>query len=620
MKLAANSFRATTILFTAVLLVVFMATPAPAKVDNFKTLVGNVKVGPVKSTSTLQVPYITWGGDMATFYANGGLKTQSGSLFARQGLDLQLTPGDDFIQQVRDYVSGKTPFLRGTYRMIGMASEVIGADPRTKGVLFLQMTWSAGDHMVARKSIKNLKKLKGKTIVLQKGGPHVGMLDDILKTARLKWKDVNIIWADDLTASPNSPAEMFRTNPDIDACFIITPDMIGLCGGLNNIGSGAEGTVKGSRVLVSTAELSRSIADVYVCRKDFYDANKDLVTRFVAGYFKACEEVIDLKKKYETAGSRPYLDLLQLTQDIYGKETIPTLEEDAHGLLSDCTFVGYPGNVAFFTQKKNLHGFDAFQKAALDLAISQGYAKVRAGFSPSTIDYNATVFTNYLTKTSVEKKDRFRGEAVRKEIEELSSGGAIDEKTIVSFTINFEPNQTDFSSVQYGSEYQRVVEMADKYGNAVIAIRGHSDPTKTLLELVRAGTKKGVLKRTGSRGNYRYSYKGKALDLTATRDIAKLIESGAFEGVDGNNPRQTMQAALNLSKKRAETVRASIIDYAKSKGLTQDESQIQALGAGIKEPFIAKPNNMDEARQNMRVEFLLLRVAAEAAASSDFDF
>ena len=49
--------------------------------------------------------------------------------------------------------------------------------------------------------------------------------------------------------------------------------MVGLCGGLRNTGT-AEGTVK-APALVSTAELSRSIADVYVCRKDFYDANKN---------------------------------------------------------------------------------------------------------------------------------------------------------------------------------------------------------------------------------------------------------------------------------------------------------------------------------------------------------
>jgi ABC-type nitrate/sulfonate/bicarbonate transport system substrate-binding protein len=119
--------------------------------------------------------------------------------------------------------------------------------------------------------------LKGKTVALQQGGPHVGMLDDVLKSARLTWNDIKVVWTKDLTASPDSPAEQFRKRTDIDACFAITPDMAGLTGGLRSTGSGAEGTVKGSRVLVSTAELSRSIADVYVCRKDFYDANKEWV-------------------------------------------------------------------------------------------------------------------------------------------------------------------------------------------------------------------------------------------------------------------------------------------------------------------------------------------------------
>jgi ABC-type nitrate/sulfonate/bicarbonate transport system substrate-binding protein len=588
--------------------------------DNFKKLVGSVSVGPVTQTSPLQVPYITWGGDMATFYANGGLSTKSGTIFANQGLNLKLVAGDDFIQQVKNYMSGKTPFLRGTFRMIGMASEVIGSDPKTKGVVVMQMTWSAGDHMVARKKIRTVKDLKGKTIVLQKGGPHVGMLDDILKTARLRWNQVNVIWADDLTGTPNSPAQMFRKNKKIDACFVISPDMIGLSGGLHDTGSGAEGTVKGARVLVSTAELSRSIADVYVVRKDFYDANKDLITKFVAGYLKATEEVIDLKKQYEKKGSPAYMKLLKLTQNIYGKDVIPTLEEDAHGLLSDCTFVGYPGNVAFFTKKKNLHGFKAFEKSALDLAVGQGYAKNRFGLFPAGLDYDSPKFLSYLKKTKVKKSERFRAEAVLKEIEELSAGGALDDRTIISFTISFEPNQTNFSANRYGAEYKRVMEMADKYGNAIIAIRGHSDPTKTLLDLVKSGLQKGILKRSGSRGNYKYSFKGRSLDLKSTKRIMQLIEAGSFDGAAGINPRQTMQAALNLSRERAEAVRESIIKHAKKKGLGLDASQIQAVGAGIREPFISKPKNMNEAKQNMRVEFRLMRVTAEAATKSDFDF
>ncbi|MBN2430513.1 MAG: hypothetical protein JXQ27_03525 [Acidobacteria bacterium] len=588
--------------------------------QNFKDLVGPVQVGPVRQTSPMAVPFITWGGDMATFYANGGLTTRSGTIFNKQGLNLKLESGDNFIQQVRDYMSGKTPFLRGTFRMIGMASEVIGSDPRTQGVVIMQMTWSAGDHMVVRPHLKTISDLKGKTVVLQQGGPHVGMLDDILKTARLGWNDIKIIWAKELTGSPQSPAEMFRKDANIAACFVITPDMIGLCGGLQNTGSGAEGTVRGARVLVSTAELSRSIADVYVCRKDFYDENTAVVLKFVAGYFKACEEVLKLKRDYESKGSPQYMDLLRLTQSIYGKDVIPTLEEDAHGLLSDCTFVGYPGNVEFFTKKNNLHGFEAFLKSSLDLAVGQGYARQRSAFLSSGFDYSLPIFTDYLATITIQKRERFRAEVVQKEIEELSAGGALDERTIITFTINFEPNQTDFSTNRYGSEYQRVVEMADKYANAVIAIRGHSDPTKTLYDLVKAGIAKGVLQQSGSRGNYRYSFKGKPLDITETENILKLIEAGAFDGVQDYNPRQTMQAALNLSRKRAEEVRDTIIAYCRGKGLELDQSQIQAVGVGIREPFIAKPGNMEEARQNMRVEFRLIRITAEAESSTVFDF
>ncbi len=586
---------------------------------SFKSAVGNQAIGSVNASGPLQLPYITWGGDVATFHANGGLQTKSGSIFDKQGLKFNMKAGDDFVQQVKDYLAGKTPFLRGTFRMMGMASEIIGSDPRTKGVVIMQMTWSAGDHLVAREGIKTLSDLKGKTIAIQQGGPHVGMLDDILRTAQLSWSDVNIRWAKDLTGTPDSPAELLKKNPQVSACFAITPDMLGLCGGLESTGTGAEGTVQGAHVLVSTAELSRSIADVYVCRKDFYDSNQEMITKFVAGYLRATEELVDMKRQYESGGSAKYEQVLKMTQDIYGNQVIPVLEE-AHGLISDCSFVGYPGNVVFFTQKGNLSGFEAFQESALKLAVDQGYAKEKMGLFPSGLNYQSDAFLKYLSKTTIERQERFRAEAVREEIEMLSSGGELDDKTILSFTINFEPNQTEFSAVQYGAEFQRVIETSQRFGNAVVAIRGHSDPTKTLLDLVKAGLQKGILKRSGSRGNYSYSLQGRPLDLEATKNLANLIESGAFDGAQEFNPRETMQAALNLSKQRAEQVLNAVSKYAAGKGVTIDASQIQPVGVGIREPFIAKPSNLNEAKQNMRVEFRIIRVPAEATTASDFDF
>jgi ABC-type nitrate/sulfonate/bicarbonate transport system substrate-binding protein/outer membrane protein OmpA-like peptidoglycan-associated protein len=585
----------------------------------FADLVGPGAVGAMPAAGTLQVPYITWGGDVATFHANGGLTTRADSLYQKLGLNLRLVAGDDFVQQVRDYRAGKSPFLRGTFHMAGLASEVIGADPRTKGVVILQMTWSAGDHLVGRAAIKSAADLKGKTIALQQGGPHVGMLDDVLKAARLTWGDIKVVWTKDLTGSADSPAELLRKRADVDACFAITPDMVGLCGGLDKTGTGAEGTIQGARVVVSTAQLSRSIADVYVCRKDFYDANKELVTKFVAGYLKGCEEVLELRRQHQEKASPAFRALLQMTQDIYGKQTIPVLE-DADGLLADCTFVGYPGNVAFFTQSGNLSGFEALHKSALDLAVSLGYARERFGLFPSGLDYPSPLFLSYLTRTKLDRGEgRFVAEAVQREIEMLNSG-ALDDRTILSFTIAFEPNQTAFSPEQYGAEFQRVIELADKFGNAAIAIRGHSDPSKTLLDLVKAGLQKGVLKRTGTPGKYNYFLNGQPLDLNATGALTQLIEKGAFDGSAEANPRETLQAALNLSRARAEAVRDAIQLYARGKGLTLDLTQIQPSGVGIREPVVSKPSSIDEAAQNMRVEFRIVRVQAEAARASDFDF
>ena len=141
----------------------------------------------------------------------------------------------------------------------------MGGTSTWTSVVFLQMTWSAGDHVVSRAEIKTLSDLKGKKIALQEGGPHVGMLDDVLNMAKLKWSDVKVVWTKDVTGD-KGPAASFRKDKDIDACFVITPDMSSL--------TDPKGGVKGARLLVSTQALKRSIADVYACRKDYYDANR----------------------------------------------------------------------------------------------------------------------------------------------------------------------------------------------------------------------------------------------------------------------------------------------------------------------------------------------------------
>ncbi len=582
--------------------------------NSFATVIGPVQVRDVKPGASIQVPFITWGGDVATFVANGGLTTKTGSIYQRQGLNLTLVNGDDFPAQVRRYLSGESPMLRGELRMLALASEVIGSDPRTKPVVILQLTWSAGDHMVGRQNLKTLNDLKGKKISLQRNGPHVGMLDDVLNSLKLTWSDITPVWSDKLTG-PGSPADLFRKDSTIDACFVISPDMIGLTGGLESKGSGAEGTVKDAHVVVSTAQMSRALADVYAVRKDFYDANRETIEKFVAGYLKATETVVALRTDFAAKGTNDeYMKVLKLSQDILGKDVLPTLEVDAHGLLLDATFVGFPGNRTWFTEKGTLDGFEAKQKSALDLAVGQGYAKIRAGMITHDLDFDKIAKLGDLKILQAVGGDRFAAESV-----DSFPLDALDDKTLLNFTINFQPNQDSFSADVYGPEFLRAVQLASTFGGAVVAVRGHADPTKVLVDFIKAGMEKNVITRTGSQGSYKYFYNKRPLDLANTQELMKLIQEGTLDGAQ-TSPRDTMQAALNLSRARADAVRDAVLDFAQKQGLRIDKSQIQAIGVGVGEPLIATPRNAEEAKQNMRVEFRIVRVPAESVKPSDFNY
>ena len=168
-----------------------------------------------------------------------------------------------------------------------------------------------------------------------------------------------------------------------------------------------------------------------------------------------------------------YRSLLAMSQQIFGEDVLPTLEYDAHGLLLDCSFVGLPGQISFFQEKGNLNGFDAKTKAALDMATSWGYARSRAGFDPPGLNYERLSQIAGIKYETPQREGRIDAEAI-----DIFPDSNLDDRTIVSFTISFEPNQAVFSADRYGSEFSRAIQAASDFGNAVVVIRGHSDPTK----------------------------------------------------------------------------------------------------------------------------------------------
>src|SRR5262249_21852998 len=233
----------------------------------------------------------------------------------------------------------------------------------------------------------------------------------------------------------------------VDACFAISPEMFELTsapdsGGVDSVGDGTKKSVKGAHVVISTAHMSRSIADVYACRKDFFEKHRDWVERFAAGYLKACEELVDVKKKAtakDKAAQARYGQMIKLAQDIWGKD--PAFKdqvakaEDADGLISDANFVGLPGNEAFFKKRGNLSGFDFKQKQACRLPADPAREPLKNNptlFAAADFDY-----------AGLRKLGDLHGQEPKQA--RIAPEPKIDpEQTVFSFKIPFEPNQDEF--------------------------------------------------------------------------------------------------------------------------------------------------------------------------------
>jgi ABC-type nitrate/sulfonate/bicarbonate transport system substrate-binding protein/outer membrane protein OmpA-like peptidoglycan-associated protein len=531
--------------------------PRPLR-DVVSTRVGSVRSG------TLQVPLILWGGDVATIY------TADNGLFKAEGLDVSLYREDVFRNQVESCLQGKTPYLRGTMGMINAAAEVFKKNG-LELVIIYQLTWSTGgDALVTRKNVKRPRDLRNKTIALQLYGPHMDYLANILDSANVPLSRVKFRWFKELQLPPYDtkgkiidPVSAFLEDSSIDGVMCIIPDALNLTSG-GKVGTGAAGSVKGAGIILSTKTASRIIADVYAVRSDYFKRNKSKVAAFVRALMKGQEGLADLIANKSRQASE-YRKLMGHAADLLlgAPQAIP----DVEALLGDCQFVGYAGNVKFFTGKGTTRTVGRLtgeiQRSFMKMGLMKGKVTLRsAGW-----DYAALARgLPGITRKSVEVKRKFDIKKVEKRISVESSTWA-EAGTLFQIEINFAPNQSAFSETQYAGDFNKALNIAQTYGGSLIIIEGHSDPL-------------GILR--------------------AKQNRKPAVEISQME-----------QQAKNLSLSRARAVRKTFLAYCSRKGYKLDESQFVAVGMGIANPKYNPPRTKDEWAANRRVVFRIKQIEAE---------
>jgi len=519
---------------------------------------------PVKDGTVLELPIITWGGDIATIYANGNqVNTASGSLFDKEGLKFKIVREDVFPKQLEGYISGKTPYLRGTLGQINMASELLSRNPRLKPIAVYNHTRSTGgDCLVVKAGINTIADLRGKKIVAQVYGPHVEFIGTVLKSAGLTMSDVTIVWTKDLTGTSETPGEAFKTDNTVDACFVISTDANLLTSG-GKVGDGSEGSVKGAKTMFSTKVADKVIFDTYFVSFDYFTAHQEEVQKFVHALLVAEESLSQIIANPTTQKAE-----FDKTVAAAGKIILDSdqAKDDILGLYGDCTYVGYLGNVKFFATPNEIRRFQTVTEEIQTSFIGIGLLSAKVELTDAGFDYES--LKKGLTKVVQAESPRFVADEVSK-IADLKSKQANAE--IFSFEILFQPNQKTFNAEVYRTEFDKAIELSEIYGGAIITVEGHSDPSQYIDKKVK-GDPEAVL-------------------------------------------RSLRQSGKNLSMNRAIAVRESLLEYGKSKNVTMDPSQFATVGLGFENPKTGikngepvRPKDEKEWLSNMRVVFKLIPI------------
>ena len=559
------------------------ATAAHAKTDYvpLKPLTEMVRgsVQDCSAASTLSVPGIAWGADAVLSYANGNAnRTAPGSIMADLGLDLEIYRQDDAVQQLEDYLACRTPFLRMTVGMAASASDVLNADPRTAPVFVFKYSWSnGGDAMVAREDIRTIADLRGKTIAVQYPGPHVDYLLKLLADAGIDSSEVTIKYVTDLIyAGPdsNSPANALLEDSGIDAAMVIIPDALTLTSD-GTVGTGAEGSVKGAQIMLTTRTASRVVGDVYIVRRDYFDANRDQVKKFVSGLLQANERFSSLMK----AGSgSEYDEAISAAAEFLLDSRKATA--DAVAMYADAEMDGFAGNVRFFADAANPRGFAKLTEETQALFFKLGI--LQQVTPPSWAQWDYSTLTAGLSDTDEVELPRFDTVAVTEMLERRARQQSDEDGVLYTFPIYFQPKQAGFSASQYEADFTRVMELASTYAGSILAVEGHSDPL-------------GYLKRKKAGA--------------APAELSRL-----------------RQAGKNLSYGRANAVVDAIIAYANVQGVTMDPSQFGPIGYGYSRPntpncsfdaagdvnLDCAPASKAEWDATRRVVFKIIQVEAES--------
>ncbi|MBU6275424.1 MAG: OmpA family protein [Planctomycetes bacterium] len=442
-----------------------VAVPTTVKEYTFKPA---ERLPPVKGVSaykplendTVRFALNVWAGWSPIILANDGFKP--GKVWQAPGgrpFKVELVLIDDPVQMRDAYAAGEVHVGWATLDMLPLFVDSFAKDSRIMPRVYQQVDFSnGGDGIVVRDTIKTVKDLAGKKLVMAQNSPSQFFALNMLVAGGLQPADVEMIYV----TTAFEAAAAFNRDKSIAGCVSWAPDIYNLA------------EAKGNRMLVTTKTANRLIADVWFARADFAKDHPDKVEALVRGIFDAMSEL-----NREDVRAR----VAQLMADGY---TIPAA--DALSMLGDAHSTNWAENYQFFLNRNNPANFERIWKQAYYL-----YRKVGA-ISNNPVPFDQVMDFSVLQKLGTEPKyaetkDEYTAVVQPRSVGQIRAEN--DEILTNTIVIKFFPNSSELRKTVIkkidGKDVEQpydprvdlvldeVAALAKQFGNARIVIEGHTD-------------------------------------------------------------------------------------------------------------------------------------------------
>ena len=397
---------------------------------------------PMGKDDGISIGVVTWGGYAGGQYFNEGFAANTNSRFYKDyGFKVDFKILDDFDASRAAWKSDEVQLLWST--IDAFPTEVNGLKDFDPVVVF-QADWSrGGDAIVARRGINSVADLKGKKIAVAELTPSHSFLIWLLEAGGLSIADVEII----AQSSAIDAAGVFKAQR-VDAAVVWSPD-----------DEDCLRSVPGSRVLESTRSASNIIADVFIAKRSFVEANKERLQQLYEGWMKGAAEI-----NASDANKRKAAKILS--------ENFPGFtEENTYNAINNVRLCTHGDNQNFFGLNSSYQGVTG---SSLYTRMANVYSDLDF-ITGDVPNWRLIAYPDLVKGTSLTGAEHIAEAA--KEFEQLpeSEGKSREAVAVKQVSITFRSGEFQLDENAKYIIDKEFVEIAKAFSNARIRIEGNTD-------------------------------------------------------------------------------------------------------------------------------------------------